>query len=381
MVAISNSFMHGEPHPSPRGPGAPRPFSSTNLDALNAEWQALVDQCSAPHLFDLPEWANPNFHIRESRTPFSAITAHQNGQLIGLLPLIPSDHFLKAIPAPVLRGISNQLSPRSELIHHPKQREIATRMTWEALREERRWRVVELRDVPEDGAANDLVLHARREGFRVVTTSAPATPLIPIGHGGDMRYPDESRVYRTRLETKLRKLDQLGNVHIRVYTGTEEALTRFIELENAAPRRVNSSGLANIRSNLHLARSIGLWAEERDTLKVFSLELNGQPISMLYGVRVRETYYALWIAHDTRLAMYSPGQLVVMLALNELPLFGARLCELVGPALPWKMVWASQTRAQHSHYIFRPDRYGRTHLASILAVALRGRSLWTTLRA
>lgn len=379
MVALSNAFIYGALQRLTPEEGAPRPLSHTELDALTAEWRALIDQCSSPHLFDLPEWGIPAFHTHGIRTPFSAITARHDGQLIGLLPLLPRDHFLKAIPALVLRGISNQLSPRSELIHHPDHRVLATRMAWEALREDRSWRVLELHNVPEDGAANDLVLHAQRAGFRVVTVPAPSTPLITMSLHDDPRYPEESRVYRERLEGKLRRFRQLGEVHLRSYTTTAEGLTRFLNLENAAPVRLKYSALTNMRSAPSVVRGIGLWAEQGDALRIFSLELNGEPISMLYGVRVRGTYYALWIALDTRLAMYSPGQLVMMLALNELPSHGAHLCELVGPALPWKMVWTSQIRSHHSIYIFRPDRYGRTPLASILAVALRGRALWPNL--
>jgi CelD/BcsL family acetyltransferase involved in cellulose biosynthesis len=249
-------------------------------------------------------------------------------------------------------------------------------MSWEALRADHKWRVVELPNVPENGVANSIADHARREGFRVHTLPALSTPIVDLRPEATTSHPNDSRAYRARLEMKLRKLGQFGEVHLRSYTTMEEPLRRLLELEPAV-RKTRFRPLSPEHPGVvELLREIGMWATGRDALRIFALEINGEPISMLFGITAHDTFYVLRIAHTTRLAMYSPGQLLVMLTLQELIRTGTKQCELVGPALPWKMVWTSATRRHHSHYIFRPDSHGRTPLASLLALTVQGQKMW-----
>lgn len=353
-----------------------RNFSVDELPQLHAEWKELALTSPSPHLFDLSEWTLAAFHAQGQETPFSAVACRHNSQLIGILPLVSRAHFLGAIPALVMRGFTTPLSPRCELIHRRASSDLAARMSWEALREDRRWRVLELPNVPERGVANSIADHARREGFRVHTLPALSTPIIDLRPEATTYLPNESRAYRARLEMKLHKLRQFGEVHLRSYTTVEEPLRRLLELEPT----VRKTRILPLRREhpfvVELLREIGMWATRRDGLRIFALEINGEPISMLYGITAHDTFYALRIAHTSRLAMYSPGQLVVMLTLQELTRAGTKQCELVGPALPWKMVWTSTTRSHHSHFIFRPDSHGRTPLASLFSLAVRGQTIW-----
>ena len=353
-----------------------RNFSAHELAQLHAEWRELTLTTPSPHLFDLSEWTLAAFHAQEQKTPFSAVACRHNSQLIGILPLVSRAHFLGAIPALVMRGFTSPLSPRCELIHHPSSSDLAARMSWEALREDRKWRVLELPNVPEKGTANSIADHARREGFRVHTLPALSTPIIDLRPEATPYLPNDSRAYRARLEMQLRKLRQFGEVHLRSYTTVEEPLRRLLELEPAARNTRILPSRREHPGGIELLREIGMWATRRDALRIFALEINGEPISMLYGITAHDTFYALRIAHTSRLAMYSPGQLVVMLTLQELTRAGTKQCELVGPALPWKMVWTSTTRSHHSHYIFRPDSHGRTPLASLLSLAVQGQTMW-----
>lgn len=353
-----------------------RHVSSLELEHLREEWRELVLHSPSPHLLDLPEWILPAVRASNIRSSFSAIVSRHADMLIGVLPIVQRPTFLGAIPTRVTRGFMSELSPRCDLIHHHAYAKLATQLSWEALREDQRWRVLELPNVPQGGAADTLAEYAKNEGFRVETIPTLSTPIINLTQGSLTYLPAEARVYRACLETKLRKVRQLGDIRLRSYTSTEQPLHLLIALEKNARRRGGSQGLHTTPESVEIYREIGLWAERCGALRVFSLEINGEPLSLLYGITVQDTYYALRVAHDTRLAMYSPGQLVVMAALQELQSQGTRACELVGPALPWKMVWTSATRKHHSHYIFRPDHRGRTPLASLLTLVVRGRSAW-----
>jgi CelD/BcsL family acetyltransferase involved in cellulose biosynthesis len=377
MIAPLSAPTARGPQASRRDEGALRYFSSHDLPDLCAEWREIPLQSPHAHLFDLPEWVLSAMRVSNREPSFSAIVSRQGHKLIGVLPIVHRPYFLGAIPTVVIRGFTSQLSPRYDLIHHHAHAKLAAQMSWEELRRLKGWRVVELPNIPEGGAADIIADCARRDGFRVETVSTLSTPLIDLSTESSTYLPSEARAYRARLETKLLQVRQLGDIQFRSYTSVDEPLRRLIALEeNSRQKRAISPALRKAPAGGALYREIGLWAERYGGSRVFSLEINGDPIAMLLGITLRDTCYALRVAQDMRLAMYSPGQLVIMAALQELQRQGTRKCELVGPALPWKRVWTSATRDHHSHYIFRPDRRGRTPLASILQLTLRGRSAW-----
>lgn len=355
-------------------------FSVDELPQLYAEWEGLALTNPSLHLFDLPQWPLAAFRAHKPKERFTAIMCRHANQLIGILPVISRWRFLRAIPAFVRCGFTSPFSPRCELIHDPLHSILAGRLAWEALREDRRWRVLELPDVPEGGVADSIPNHAREEGFQVITLPGFSTPIIDLQQEPTTSLPAESRVYRSRLEMKLRKLGQFGDIHLRSYATVQEALRLLRNLEPQIRRPLLRTSRREQSGAVTFLTEIGEWAARRDALRIYSLEINGEPIAMLYGVTTGDTLYALKITHARRLGMYSPGQLLVMLTRQDLTRIGMKRCELVGPALPWKMVWTSSTRKHHSHYIFRPDSHGRTPLASLLNLTVRSQRMWRHLQ-
>ena len=379
MVAPSTQLLapHGTKFTSPRA--SLQELTSNALSTLSGEWSSLLHVSPSPHLFDQPEVALAAFIAREPTRPMSAIVSRLGEDLMGVLPVVPCRTFLGVIAARTLRGLSTHLGPRTELICRASQRDLAAQSSWEALREDTDWRVLELPNVPVSGPADSLTKHAHHDGYRVETFPAPSIPFVDLQSGISSSMPTSSRLYGARLETKLRKIEQFGEVQLRSYATIEEPLTRFLGLENTARKHLTTPPLRYSPAELSLYRNIGLWGERCGALKIFSLELNGAPLSMVYGMMWRDTYYALRIAYDKRFSMYSPGQLLVMLTLEELARQGAKSCELVGPPLPWKMVWTSTTRQHRSHFIFRTNKWGRTPLASACSLCARPQGIWREL--
>ncbi|MEY4668333.1 MAG: hypothetical protein RL518_1032 [Pseudomonadota bacterium] len=365
-------------HPSNAPPlaGFFQELRSTELPTLKNQWEKLSGDAPSSHLFDLPDWALPILRSQGAPSSLSAIVARQGQEVIGVLPVTAHRTFLGVLPARTVRG----LTPRTELICHLHHRELAARATWECLQGNQSWHVLQLPDVPLHGSAEVLVAHARHAGYRVETIPAPSVPYVQLGNETPSTMPTNSRVYRAGLETKLRKVAQLGELHLTSHQTIEESLARFLRLPSAPSRPLFNPRWLSSRGDLLAHRDIGLWAERCGALRIFSLELNGTPLSMLYGILWRDTFYALRIAHDPRFSMYSTGQLVVMLTLRELARHGVKRCELVGPPQPWKMVWTSTTHQHRSHFIFRPTRSGRTPLASVVRALVHAETLWRTTR-
>ncbi len=355
-------------------------LKAEKLREIRWEWSSMVSDAPSCHLFDLPEVNLIDPHDAGLTTPSSTIISRVNGVLCGALPVTVRGRFHGAIPAPTIRAVTGPLSYRTELAHHPAHRDLAARLTWETLRDAKDWQVVELTNLPCGGAAEMIAHHARHEGYRVESLPTLSMPCIKLHGDLESTLPHDSRLYRTRLETKLRKLGHLGTVRLRCHSTLAEPFVDLLRLERSREKTTHQRTLHHIAGGLTHLREIGRWAEKRDALRIYSLELNGAPLALIYGVMWRGLYYAIRVACDPNFAMYSPGQLVMMQSLRELSRGGTRECEVVGPALPWTTVWTSSTHQHRSHYIFRPNRYGRVPLASIFTAARGAEQMWRTLR-
>lgn len=355
-------------------------LKAEQLKAIQEEWISMVSAAPSCHLFDLPEVNRLYPHDAGLTTPSLTIISRANGVLCGALPVTVRGRFYGAIPAPTIRAVTGPLSYRTELAHHPAHRALAARLTWEALRDTRDWRVVELPNLPCGGAAEMIAHHARHEGYRVESLPALSMPCIKLHSEFESTLPHDSRLYRTRLETKLRKLGHLGTVRLRCHSTLAEPFVDLLRLERFREKTTHQPTLYHIAGGLTHLREIGRWAETRDVLRVYSLELNGESLALIYGVVWRDIYYAIRVACDPNFAMYSPGQLVVMQTLRELSQGGTGEFIRVGPALPWTTVWTSSTHQHRSHYIFRPNRYGRVPLASTFTAIRTAERMWRALR-
>ncbi len=360
--------------------GAVEWLEAEKLREIRGEWSAMVSDTPSCHLFDLPEISLPDSHEVRRNPASSAIIVRVNGELCGALAIAFCGEFYGAIPAPTIRAVTGPLSLRMELAHHPAHRALAARLTWEALRDEINWRVLELPNVPCGGAAEMIAHHARKEGYRVESLPVLSIPYMNMGGELESTLPHDSRDYRKRLDTKLRKLGHLGTVHLRCWSTLVEPFVHLLRLEQHRERATHQRTLHHIPGGIAQLRKIGRWAEKLDALRIYSLELNGEPLAMIYGVAWRGTYYAIRIACEPNFAMYSPGQLVVMQTLPELARQGTARCELVSPALPWTTVWTSSTHQYRAHYIFRPNRYGGTPLASLFTATRGVTRIWHALR-
>jgi CelD/BcsL family acetyltransferase involved in cellulose biosynthesis len=183
------------------------------------------------------------------------------------------------------------------------------------------------------------------------------------------------------LETKLRRLAAMGELHLRSYQTVGESLPRFVELETGHPTCSKHHTRSPLRATLRFYQEVAVWAEQRGSLRIFSFELNGKPLSMVYGITWAGTFYALRVAHDRHFQMYAPGQLAVMRTLQNLPEHGITRCEFVGPITPWKEVWATTSRKHLCHIIFRPNARGKTPLAPAFLLQKRGEAVWAGTRA
>lgn len=335
--------------------------------AITERWRALVTDGPYGEPFFQPEWFDAYARAFADCKRSHLITAHAGERIVGVLPVVHKKHFFGKIPAKTLSGLSGIHSSRFDVIHDPSLASVVTSSMWESLKSEREWTVLEILDVPEDGAFHRILQEALLDGFLGCAWSTRHMPLMQLNPRDPFgNCPAASRTFRHRLTSKNRKLAEQHPLTLTSHSDlNRSALEDFLSLEMKGWKGTNRSAIACSAQTLQFYRSVAAEAANRGYLKIYSLERNGTPISMHLGFQMQGRYYAPKVAYDEELGRYSPGQILVERVIKDLSSQGVSTYEFLGPSAPWKRVWTLSFRSHHNIYIFRPTATGRLLHATI----------------
>src|SRR6266568_3867726 len=103
-----------------------------------------------------------------------------------------------------------------------------------------------------------------------------------------------------------------------------------------------------------LARAAG----DGGWLALRSLDLDGRPVAMHFGLLHRGVYSLPKPAYEERLGACSPGQLLVREVLAECEARQLRELDFLGPDMAWKRDWEPALRPHDWLYVYRPGMTG-----------------------
>ncbi len=345
------------PTPAARGPCRVEEVQGrSGFDGLRTEWDALlargpVDEPFHRHAF-VGAWLRafaPEARLRV------LIARDADGRAAGMAPLLEERRSGLAL----LSSPSNDHSPRVEWIlgEDPDR---AMRALWEHLRERIRWDVLLLRDVPRHGPTSSL-LEALARADRHPTGRWPslATPYLALA--GDPREAKLSSKFLANLRRRMRKLAERGAVSYRRVGGGAEVepfLSQFFALEAAGWKGERGTAIARDPRTIAFYRGLARAAGDGGWLALRSLDLDGRPVAMHFGLLHRGVYSLPKPAYEERLGACSPGQLLVREVLAECEARQLRELDFLGPDMPWKRDWEPALRPHDWLYVYRPGMTG-----------------------
>jgi len=326
------------------------------FDALRAEWDALlargpVDEPFQRHAF-IGEWLEafaPKALLRV------LVARDADGRAVGMAPLLEE----RRTGLVVLSSPSNDHSSRVEWIlgEAPDR---AMRALWEHLRDRLRWDVLLLRDVPRHGPTSTL-LEAAARADRHLTGRwlSLVTPYLALA--GGPREAKLSSKFLANLRRRMRKLAEQGAVsYRRVDSGAdvEPFLSQFFALEAAGWKGERGTAIARDPNTIAFYRGLARAAAAEGWLALRSLDLDGRPAAMHFGLLHRGVYSLPKPAYDERLRACSPGQLLLREVLAECEAGQLRELDFLGPDMPWKREWEPSFRPHDWLFVYRPGMTG-----------------------
>jgi CelD/BcsL family acetyltransferase involved in cellulose biosynthesis len=352
---------------------------TTFTEDLVADWRALVTKGQHAQPFYQPEWFLAFARSFGAGFDTYTITVREGARLVAILPLMRKGSFFGGVPARVLSSLSGIHSCRFDFITEQADHQEVVAVALGAIASDRTWDVVEVLDVPQHGSFERLVRGAQREGFLVgswPTRKSPVLRIPAIGSDPYQNCPANFRSFRKRLSKKLDKLRLRGEVSFRVETAAyEDALARFLLLESSGWKGKNRSAIASNAQSAGFYSSVVESLHQRGQLRLYSLCLDGKPISMHLGLMMEGIYYSPKVAYDEDFSYFAPGHLLVQHIIGDLAANGGHTFEFLGPRAPWKQVWAHECVEHSNWYIFRSTIRGRCLHALTMRLAPRLKSL------
>lgn len=346
-----------------------RDWSDSHVSEIVAGWRKLAANGVCAEPFFQPEWFQA-FHgsLAPESNPF-LVAIHKGSDLIGLLPLMRSRTIFGRLPARSLRSLSNVHSCRFDLLHDGSSTEEVAKATWSCLRDNADWDVIEARDVPTKGNFEALMNHARADGFATAVWPTRKMPYLPLSLDGKDPFtncPERFKGSRNRLKGKEKKLRQEGGLE---FTLTKEAspelIEKFFELEASGWKGQNGSAISLSAALVSFYTTIAKMAAEQGTLRLYCLNLCGEPIAMHFGLQMNGIYYIPKVAYDERYKKFSPGLLLAKYVIEDLTKEGVTCFDFLGPRMEWKCVWTSYAKEHSNCYIFNRTVRGRALKAAI----------------
>jgi CelD/BcsL family acetyltransferase involved in cellulose biosynthesis len=335
------------------------------IDSLAVEWRELCRELPDDQPFYHPEWASAYVRHQLRKKKITLITVRCGGRLRAVLPLVEEWRiFLKALPVRVLRGATEMHTWRWDLVRTPgPEQKAVVEAVWKSLRSIFHWDLIKLPDIPEGGAAEELLDLARRDGFIAESRDHMQTPIYRIASPGAPSSSDfmpRSRNLQHSLHRILRKVAASRNMTLERYEKVDDRLlTRFYDLERAGWKGEEGTAIASHASTRVLFDDLARAAADNGYLSMYFLKLDGRDAAAHFGLSFGGTYFMVKCAYDETFRSFSPGHLMVHEVLRDCAERGLSTFDFMAHGEEWKRKWSLQFRPHAHLYVFGRGMYGR----------------------
>jgi len=356
--------------------------TSSLIAGIEDKWRLLCAEGPCQEPFFQPECVAAYLAAFEPSAELLLLTAWRGDELRAVLPLVQESRAIFGISFKLLRSPVNVHSCRFDLIHGVEDAGEAAEKISALIGEELAWDCLELNSIPESGGCEDVVSYLENEGFRVLSRPLPSMPKIDLRASAVAREVPHYKSFRKRLPKKLKKLQAKGKLLLQRLDGVSGGeLEKFYKLEQASWKGKEGSAIACQPSTRLFYDKLGSSAAKQKYFTLYSLELDGRPVAMHYGLTLGKKYYAPKVAFDESLKQYSPGQLLVMMVIEKCKELDLDYYELLGEMSEWKKVWANEMARHSSYAVFSKGLRGYLlYLKACLVIAARNLKNSETLR-
>jgi len=346
--------------------------TSAGLTALEPLWDALVTQARFTHPFVTHLWMRTFWSAFGSSSRLMVLVVRRAGRAIAIAPLARRTRTMLGMSYRVIETIRNPHSPRSDLIFTDHPSDAARAILEYLVLRDVEWDMLELAHLPVASTALTKMQRAARHlSLRTGLRDLGGSPHIVLPSRWDTLQRTIPARYRSSLRNRKRRLARIGSVRLESVTAPSAAdFDDFFRLETSAWKRDAGTAIASDAATSQFYRALAVRASERGWLRLQFLAVGERRIAASYTLLYDNRIHVLKSGYDPDFAVYSPGNLLCELALEQAIEEGRREYDFLGDADPWKLAWTSVVRPHRWLSVFPDSFRGRwLHRAKFGALA------------
>jgi len=289
--------------------------SEAEFAELAGEWNALHDAAAAASAFNAWAWLYEWWRVYGAGRRLHILTARRDGALCGVLPLYVETQRTLGVPVRVARllGSGGDTYPDDlgPFFSPECERETAEVLAAAALDSDA-WDALSVEDLDSRQPFGELLEQAAaKRGLRPERVAAQRIVYIDLPSTWEGYLASISRNRRSKVRSQRKKIHQEVPTRFHVWSDAsaiDAAFDAFTALHHKRWRAIGQeSGSFRTAEYLAFHRAIMRSALLRGALRLYVLDVNGEPAAMLYALRFRKGVYVVQAAFDPDLARLRPG--------------------------------------------------------------------------
>ncbi len=331
---------------------------------LRSEWDALLQVCPSDCIFLTWEWLYTWWLHLPGKRKIHIIVVRQDGLLIALAPLaLRPASIRRLMPWRVLEFLASGSvgSDYLSFLIRPGHEQIAVHEISRSLTQS--GRMLELVRIEKSSVPMaELSRQLQESGWKSVGLTTNYCPYsILSGHTWESYLDSLHANHRINLGKMLRRLHKDFDVTLQVAATESErqwAMDVFVRLHLRRWSGKGGSTALNRQELIDFHRAFSGISLEQGWLKLYTLLLDGAPVSSLYVFKYRNVYHHYQSAFDPDYHKYSLGTVIIALAIKDAIEDGALEFDFLHDNETYKYLWARQERELIRLELYPPKTMG-----------------------
>jgi len=281
---------------------------------LKQRWKKILQKCDHS-IFSTWEWISIWWkHLGKNKRPIILLTEDNDG-VLGIAPFMYSVQKMFGLRIGKIEFIGTPNSDYNDFILTEKVEKCIKQMfDYISNNLSEKWDYIELMEIPET-TKSLMYLNKISENVMVQKDICSECPYIPLPKSFDILFDGLKAKTRSSLRRAMRRLQENYLVEVQDYSKTEKYKDGMEILFNLHQKRWKSKDQPGIFDeqkvrvfHLDISRSFS----EKGWLSLFSLLVDGEPVSSYYGFKYKHKLYAYLSGMDPEYQKFSVGNLLIL---------------------------------------------------------------------
>jgi GNAT acetyltransferase-like protein len=325
--------------------------------ALASEWNRLASESVVDSMFLSHTWFQTWWESFGAGNELHIVTVRERGVLRAVAPMMRTRTPIYGLKLDTIQAIYNPHTPRYDFIVGGNQDAQLYRAIWGSLRSEEQADAIVVTQVPNASRTTSMIEQlGKRDGWITGQWQAPSSPFISLVAGYEGFVNSLKNSSRYNLRKRYDRLKKKGAVDVEVVANlneVSEAMADGLRIEAAAWKGKHGTAIISDPAVAEFYVRLAERQAELEQVRLAFLRVGAKRIAFNYLLRGEKKLYGVKIGYDPAYHMYSPGNMLLNLILQQACAEGIEEYDFLGADEEWKFEWTGKRREHRWLFLFR----------------------------